>query len=362
MADYYSVLSSAVGKLENNIETVRRALYDRARKAVTTRMHAIDPPVSDDSINAELAALEAAIARVEGDIARPVEEVLHAQHRAASHAGADHHPGVGVLREPGRRPDAPQPSALGDQLRVDPLPQSGAEPPPRRGLARGSLVGAIAAIALLIVAALAFAYWPRQTATFSQQAEPAPVPAGTAAATPGQGAPPAVAAPSPSEASRPAEPRRQQADVTEAAIPYILRRQLVYFRTTYPAGTIIIIKPQHSLYLVKDNGTAMRYSIGVGADCDNSAALLVVDRKDGGANGTAPVIAAADRPSPQARDSGAAGVPTFYFGDTPCRIRATNVVSIIGQNPPSGGFQLFADDMLDLYDRVPVGTKVVVTN
>jgi lipoprotein-anchoring transpeptidase ErfK/SrfK len=55
-------------------------------------------------------------------------------------------------------------------------------------------------------------------------------------------------------------------------------------------------------------------------------------------------------------------VPTFYFGDTPCRIRATNVVSTIGQNPTSGGFQLFADDMLDLYDRVPVGTKVVVTN
>jgi lipoprotein-anchoring transpeptidase ErfK/SrfK len=38
------------------------------------------------------------------------------------------------------------------------------------------------------------------------------------------------------------------------------------------------------------------------------------------------------------------------------------VVSTIGQNPPAGGFQLFADDMLDLYDRVPVGTKVVVTN
>ena len=48
MADYYSVLSSAVAKLENNVETARRALYDRARKAVTTRMRAIDPPVSDD--------------------------------------------------------------------------------------------------------------------------------------------------------------------------------------------------------------------------------------------------------------------------------------------------------------------------
>jgi lipoprotein-anchoring transpeptidase ErfK/SrfK len=37
-------------------------------------------------------------------------------------------------------------------------------------------------------------------------------------------------------------------------------------------------------------------------------------------------------------------------------------VTAVGQNPSTGGFQLFADDMLDLYDRVPVGTKVVVTN
>ena len=362
MADYYSVLSSAVAKLENNVESARRALYDRARKAVTTRMRAIDPPVSDDSINAELAALEAAIARVEGDIARPVEEVLHAQHRPGSHADVERHTGAGVLRAPARRPDAPQPSALADDLHVEALAQSGTGQPPRRALSTGSLVGTIAAVALFIAAALAYVYWPRQPATSSQRAEPALVPEATVAATPGPTPAPAIAAPSSSGAPRTAEPRRQQADITEATIPYILRRQLVYFRTTYPAGTVIVIKPQHSLYLVKDNGTAMRYSIGVGADCDSSAALLVVDRKDGGPGNTAPVIAAADRPSPQARDSGAAGVPTFYFGDTPCRIRATNVVSTIGQNPPAGGFQLFADDMLDLYDRVPVGTKVVVTN
>jgi lipoprotein-anchoring transpeptidase ErfK/SrfK len=251
---------------------------------------------------------------------------------------------------------------LADDLHVEALAQSGTGRPPRRALSKGSLVGTIAAVALFIVAALAYVYWPKQPETSSQRAEPAPVPAATVAAKPGPAPAPATTTPSPGGAARTAEPRRQQADVTEATIPYILRRQLVYFRTTYPAGTVIVIKPQHSLYLVKDNGTAMRYSIGVGADCDNSAALLVVDRKDGGPDGAASIIAASDRPSPQGRDGVAAGVPTFYFGDTPCRIRATNVVSSIGQNPPSGGFQLFADDMLDLYDRVPIGTKVVVTN
>jgi lipoprotein-anchoring transpeptidase ErfK/SrfK len=369
MADYYSVLSSAVAKLENNVETARRVLYDRARKAVTTRMRVMDPPVSDDAINAELAALEAAIARVEGDIARPVEEALHAQHRPpTAHAGAEHHPGAGVLRGPARRPGAPPPSALGDDLRVEPLAE--AEQPPRRARSTVSLVSAIAAVVLLIIAALAYVYWPKQGTTSSQQVERAPAPVVTAAPSPAPAPAPAGAAPSPSPssgaASRPAEPRRQQADAAEATIPYILRRQLVFFRTTYPVGTMIVIKPQHSLYLVKDNGTALRYAIAVGADCDSAAALLVVDRKDGGPAASAPVIAAADRPtaqpSPQPRDGGPAAVPTFYFGDTPCRIRSTNVVSAIGQNPPSGGFQLFADDMLDLYDRVPVGTKVVVTN
>jgi hypothetical protein len=101
MADYYSVLSSAVTKLETNVESARRALYDRARRAVMARMRAMNPPVSDDDINAELAALEAAIARVEGNIARPVEEVLHA-HRPASYA-APHRPPAwafcGALRD-----------------------------------------------------------------------------------------------------------------------------------------------------------------------------------------------------------------------------------------------------------------------
>ena len=326
MADYYSVLSSAVSKLENNVETARRGLYDRARKAVMTRMRAMDPPVTDDTINAELAALEAAIGRIEGDIARPVEEALHAHHRPSSHTPAEPQPGAGVLRGPARRPGAPRPPALGDDLHVEPFAGGSAEQPPRRARSNVSLVGALAAVALLIVAALAYVYWPKPSTTSGQQVASAPAPVVTAAPSPTPAPPAAGAASSPSPgsgaATRP-EARRQQADVSETTIPYILRRQLVFFRTTYPAGTIIIIKPQHSLYLVKDNGTALRYSIADGADCDNAAALLVVDRKDGGPVASAP---AADRPTaqppPQPRDGGPAGVPTFYLGDTPCRIRS----------------------------------------
>jgi lipoprotein-anchoring transpeptidase ErfK/SrfK len=364
MADYYSVLSSAVAKLETNVESARRALYDRARKAVMARMHAMNPPVSEDDVNAELAALEAAIARVEGNIARPVEEVLHA-HRPAAHAGAAPAAGMGVLRGPARRVDAAQPApSASAQGRVAPTVGRKSDVATQRRPSAGVWAGAIAVVALLVVGGLGYAYWQRQSTTSRENATPTSAAVTTAIPAPSVAPAPAVASSSPGSPSRAPEPRRQQAEASEATIPYILRRQLVYFRTTYPPGTIIIIKPQHSLYLVKDNGTALRYSIGIGADCDSSAALLVVERKDGGPGNTVPVTTALDRPSPpqQTRDGSPAAAPTFYLGDTPCRVGATNVVTAVGQNPSTGGYQLFADDMLDLYDRVPIGTKVVVTN
>ncbi len=161
--------------------------------------------------------------------------------------------------------------------------------------------------------------------------------------------------------TRPAEERRASVEASDATIPYILRRQLVYYRTTYPAGTVIIIKPQHALYLVNENAAALRYAIGVGADCDDTAGMLTVARKEGGPEPSVQAAsAAADQPS--ARDGRSATVPTLVLGDSKCRIRATNVASTIGRDQSSGGFQLITDDMLDLYDRIPVGTKIVVMN
>jgi lipoprotein-anchoring transpeptidase ErfK/SrfK len=362
MADYYSVLSSAVAKLSRNVETERRALYARARKAVTTRMRAIDPPVSDDDVNAELAALEGAVARIERDIARSAQAAVRG--RDAPLVGVDNRTSdaeraasAGILRAPARRPDARPPRAAspGGQLRGGPLLHADEVQTTHR-VGRPILLSAgLAATLVLILAAFGYVYWLNPQTESDRGASPAKV-----ATSPGPNAPPAPAVtasgPTASKAP-PAEARRPQAEATEATIPYILRRQLVYYRTTYPAGTIIIIKPQHSLYLVKDNGTALRYSIGIGADCDDSTGLLAVARKDGGPDDAAQSSA----PAVPSRDAGA-GVPTFSLGDTPCRIRATKQVGAIGQNPASGGFLLFADDMLDLYGRVPVGTKVVVTN
>jgi lipoprotein-anchoring transpeptidase ErfK/SrfK len=327
MADYYSVLSSAVAQLEPNVETARRALYERAREAVSRRMRAME--VSEDAVHAELAALNAAIAHIENDIAGPVEAALRAARPRVPRT---------LAVKPARITEPPP--------RVEPAAPSGdVGGVARRKFSARTLTAVAAMLVGVIIAALAYKYVARGGAR----------PDASASSTTAQ----QPASPRP----RSADARRPAADVDEATLPYILRRQLVFYRTTHPAGTIIIIKPQHFLYLVKDNETALRYTIGVGADCDPAVGMLTIAAKTGGPDQAASVINASDTPPSPApvRDS-SSGVPTFSLADTTCRIRATNVAAAIGRDQSSGGFQLITDDMLDLYERVPVGTKVVVMN
>src|SRR5215510_6016449 len=147
----------------------------------------------------------------------------------------------------------------------------------------------------------------------------------------------------------------------EADRSYIVRRQLVYYRTIHPVGTAVIQKSQHHLYLVRPNTAAMRYTIGVGRECANAVGLLLVSAKEErpesrprqGAGATpASAGAAEDR-----RTDGRSGARTLALGDTGHRI--------YGVNPPikdgdGGCFALVNDDIVDLYDRVEVGTKVVI--
>ena len=83
-------------------------------------------------------------------------------------------------------------------------------------------------------------------------------------------------------------------------LPYIVRRQLVYFRTTYPAGTIVIAKSQHFLYVVKPNSAALRYTIGIGPDCSKSIGLYRVSRKTSEPETTSASGAQERRPTPVA--------------------------------------------------------------
>ena len=70
MVDYYSILTRAVASLSPNTREQRRDLYDRAQMTLVDKLRAVDPTLSDPALNAERAALEAAIQRVERDALR----------------------------------------------------------------------------------------------------------------------------------------------------------------------------------------------------------------------------------------------------------------------------------------------------
>ena len=69
MAEYYPLISRAVAGLRSGTPDARKAIYDRARQALVTQLRAMDPPIPEDAIARETAALDDAIARAEAELA-----------------------------------------------------------------------------------------------------------------------------------------------------------------------------------------------------------------------------------------------------------------------------------------------------
>lgn len=142
------------------------------------------------------------------------------------------------------------------------------------------------------------------------------------------------------------------------------RRQPVFYRTTHPVGTIIIDTPGRFLYLVQPNNIALRYGIGVGRDGFEWSGLLRITRKQQWPDWTPPDEMIRRQPYLPRFMAGGPGNPmgarALYLGDTVYRIHGTNAPQTIGQAVSSGCFRLVNEEIEDLFDRVPVGTKVVV--
>ena len=142
------------------------------------------------------------------------------------------------------------------------------------------------------------------------------------------------------------------------------QRQLVYFRATEPAGTVIVYTSQRFLYVVQGNNRALRYGIGVGRDGFQWAGLLKISRKAEWPDWIPPSEMIARQPYLPRFMAGGPGNPlgarALYLGSTIYRIHGTNQPQTIGHAVSSGCFRLINGDVIDLYDRVPVGTKVVV--
>jgi lipoprotein-anchoring transpeptidase ErfK/SrfK len=143
-----------------------------------------------------------------------------------------------------------------------------------------------------------------------------------------------------------------------------LQRQIVDFVTKEPTGTLIIDTANTYLYLVLGNGKAMRYGIGVGRDGFTWAGTERVSRMSEWPDWHPPKEMIERQPYLPRFMAGGEGNPlgarALYLGSTLYRIHGTNQPSTIGTFVSSGCIRLTNEDIMDLYSRVTVGTRVVV--
>jgi lipoprotein-anchoring transpeptidase ErfK/SrfK len=156
--------------------------------------------------------------------------------------------------------------------------------------------------------------------------------------------------------------------VDRRRIDPVYHKQLVAYRGREEPGTIVVDTADRHLYLVREGGVALRYGIGVGRDGFTWAGTAEVKRKARWPGWTPPSEMLRRRPDlPRYMQGGIdnpLGCRALYLfqndRDTLYRIHGTNEPWTIGGAESSGCIRMLNEDVLDLHDRVPVGTTVVV--
>jgi lipoprotein-anchoring transpeptidase ErfK/SrfK len=181
----------------------------------------------------------------------------------------------------------------------------------------------------------------------SAAAAPLPLPVGLAA---------------PSAATAMDRPLDDQTDLTELAPN--LHRQLVDYSGNAAPCTVIIDTAQTYLYYVLGGRKAIRYGIGVGRQGFTWSGVEQVTRKAEWPDWTPPPDMLARQPYLARFTAGGEGNPlgarAIYLGNTMYRIHGTNMPATIGTKVSSGCIRLLNADVIDLYSRVEIGTKIIV--
>ena len=145
--------------------------------------------------------------------------------------------------------------------------------------------------------------------------------------------------------------------------PRFMRQEVVYQGREDP-GTIVVDTPKHFLYLVLTEGRAMRYGIGVGRPGFTWSGNHTVSSKKEWPDWVPPPEMLKRQPDlPHFMAGGPnnpLGARAMYLGSTLYRIHGSNEPWTIGQNVSSGCIRMRNVDIIDLYNRVKIGTKVVV--
>ena len=162
----------------------------------------------------------------------------------------------------------------------------------------------------------------------------------------------------------PVDPRLEQQAADYQLDPRFQRQEVAYSGTEKP-GTIVIDTPNHFLYLVEGDGRAMRYGIGVGRPGFTWSGVHAVSAKKEWPDWVPPDEMLKRQPYLPHFVAGGPGNPlgarALYLGSTIYRIHGSNEPWTIGKNVSSGCIRMRNADVEDLYERVKVGTKVIVS-
>ena len=160
------------------------------------------------------------------------------------------------------------------------------------------------------------------------------------------------------------QPRAEIERPIERVLDPRFHKQEVAYDGPHRPGTIVIDTPSKFLYLVQENGRALRYGIGVGRPGFEWAGVKSVTRKAEWPDWRPPSAMLKRRPDlPRFMPGGPdnpMGARAMYLGSSLYRIHGTNEPHTIGQAVSSGCIRMTNDDVTDLYNRVRVGMRVIV--
>ena len=141
-------------------------------------------------------------------------------------------------------------------------------------------------------------------------------------------------------------------------------RQVVPWTKAYGPGTVVISTSERRLYFVLGNGQAIRYGVGVGRQGFTWSGTKAISMKREWPDWRPPPEMRKRRPDlPHHLAGGMAnplGARALYLGSSLYRIHGSNEADTIGTAASSGCIRMTNRDVTDLYERVKIGTKVVV--
>ena len=143
-------------------------------------------------------------------------------------------------------------------------------------------------------------------------------------------------------------------------------RQTVRFNPQYPAGQIIVSFGDRRLYHVQRAGEATSYPIAIPREQSRWQGTTSVSQKRENPGWTPTAEMRRENPRlpnwvPGGHPMNPLGVRALYLGSSMYRIHGTDAPWTIGQPVSKGCIRMFNQDVLDLYDKINVGTRVVVT-